>query len=103
LRRLVSPAVQAYSREQTPLEEIEACSASTSFQEGLYHVQECFPLLHEFSGGTATVFPGTSKAESDVSVLKWSRDEFCAATTDFLLEVPFMPSNIGLCAQSKLI
>jgi hypothetical protein len=33
-----------------------------------------------------TVFPGTRTVESDFSVLKWSKEEFCSNTNDLFFE-----------------
>jgi hypothetical protein len=40
----------------------------------------------EFCGGTATLFPGTSRVESDFSVLRWEKDAFRKSLSDFGLE-----------------
>ena len=48
--------------------------------------QSRFPMLTQFLGGLGTVFPGTSSVEADFSLLKWSKDDFSAALTDFSLE-----------------
>ncbi|KAI9912892.1 hypothetical protein PsorP6_006676 [Peronosclerospora sorghi] len=44
------------------------------------------PLLQEFTGGIATVFPCTSTVESDFSEITWHKDEYRSSLTDFSLE-----------------
>jgi hypothetical protein len=65
---------------------IDYCPENDSFEDGWEHVKEIFPLLHTYVGEIAIVFPGTSTVEALFSALKWYKDEFCAATTDFLFE-----------------
>jgi len=62
-------------------------------QKDLSNFKECwaplfkrFTKLHNFVGGFATVFPGTSSVESDFSQLKWSKDANSSSLTDFSLE-----------------
>ena len=44
------------------------------------------PLLCQFVGGLASVFPGTSTVEADFSVIGWEKDEYRTALTNFSLE-----------------
>jgi hypothetical protein len=44
------------------------------------------PLLHDFFGGLATVFPGTATVEADFSDLKWTKDKYSVSLSDFSLE-----------------
>ena len=44
------------------------------------------PLLYDFFGGLATVFPGTATVESDFSDVKWTKDEYSHSLSDFSLE-----------------
>ena len=41
------------------------------------------PLLCQFVGGLASVFPGTSTVEADFSVIGWEKDEYQTALTNF--------------------
>lgn len=45
-----------------------------------------FPLLVQFVGGFASVFPGTSTVESDFLVLQWEKDEHRPHLTNLSLE-----------------
>jgi len=40
----------------------------------------------EFSGGPATIFPGTEVVESDFSVLKYEKNLFRTSLLDLMLE-----------------
>jgi hypothetical protein len=44
------------------------------------------PLLYEFFGGLATIFPGTATVEADFSDLKWAKNEYSTSMSDFSLE-----------------
>lgn len=76
----------AYCRDNQVKAALDECPAEATFEQAWKKIKERFPSLHEFTGGLATVFPGTATVESDFSVLKWSKDEFCSALTDFALE-----------------
>jgi hypothetical protein len=41
------------------------------------------PLIYEFFGGLATIFPGTATVEADFSELKWTKDEHSTSLSDF--------------------
>jgi hypothetical protein len=45
-----------------------------------------FQNLNAFSGGIATLFPGTCTVESDFSVLRWEKDNHRKSLSDFGLE-----------------
>ena len=77
---------RAYSKEEATKRQIDAGGPNQSFEAAWEPIQGRFPLLNDFVGGLATVFPGTSSVESDFSILKWSKDEFSMALTDFSLE-----------------
>jgi hypothetical protein len=53
---------------------------------GWVSLQSHFPELCEFSSGLATIYPGTTRVESDFSILGWERDGYRSALMDFLLE-----------------
>lgn len=50
------------------------------FEEAWKATDGRFPVLQEFTGGMATVFPETA------SVLGWEKNEYCQSFTDFSLE-----------------
>lgn len=54
------------------------------FQGGLI---DRFPSLCCFVGGIASVYPGTSRVESDFSVLKWEKNDYQKSLMDIYLEL----------------
>jgi hypothetical protein len=42
-----------------------------------------FTSLHNFTDRLAAVFPSTVPVESDISVIKWEKNEFRSSLTDF--------------------
>jgi hypothetical protein len=56
------------------------------FEECWECVAARVPLLYDFFGGLATVFPGTATVEADFSELKWTKDDYSASLSDFSLE-----------------
>ena len=77
---------RAYSKEEATKIQIVAGVPNQSFEVAWEPIQGRFPLLNDFVGGLATVFPGTSIVGYDFFILKWSKDEFSMALTDFSLE-----------------
>ena len=77
---------RAYSKEEATKRQIDAGVPNQSFEAATEPIQGRLPLLNDFVGGLATVFPGTSSVESDFSILKWSKDEFSMSLTNFSLE-----------------
>jgi hypothetical protein len=72
----VTAAIDAIEGDGT-VWEFERCWASVAVR---------VPLLHDFFGGLATVFPGTSSVEADFSDLKWTKDMYSTSLSDFSLE-----------------
>jgi hypothetical protein len=58
----------------------------SSFVEGWSLFKARFPNLIDYCGIIATLFPGTSTVEFDISMLHWEKDEFYKALSDFGLE-----------------
>jgi hypothetical protein len=76
----------AYQSEEAFKNALENCGAATGFKEGWLLTGGRFPELQDFCGGLATVFPGTATVESDFSVLKYAKNDYRTALTDFSLE-----------------
>lgn len=57
-----------------------------SFQKSWQYVMPKFTKLNEFCGGLATIFPGTTTVESNLSVLLSERDYNHQNHTDVALE-----------------
>jgi hypothetical protein len=58
------------------------------------------PLLYEFFGGLATIFPGTATVEADFSDLKWTKNEFSTSMSDFSLEAKLHARQYNKLIQS---
>jgi hypothetical protein len=65
---------------------LQNTTSTDGFRESWAPLGARFPMLRDFCGGLATVFPGTSSVESDFSVLNWEFDEFRQSLTEFSLE-----------------
>jgi hypothetical protein len=75
----------AYRRELALKETLDQADAK-SFNKAWRPLCDRFPLLCKFSGGLASVFPGTSTVESDFSVIGWEKNDYRTCLTDFSLE-----------------
>jgi hypothetical protein len=58
----------------------------TPFRESWKLLEGRFEELVDFSGGLATIIPGTATVESDFSVIGWEKDIYRNALTAFSLE-----------------
>jgi hypothetical protein len=66
---------------------LEAASAKDhTFADAWAPLLERYPLLFDFFGTLATVFPGTATVESDFSILKWTKNNNSTRLSDFSLE-----------------
>lgn len=77
---------QAYLSEKILKQNLDACTESTSYQNGWKVVEGRFATLRTFAGAFASIFPNTASVESDFSVLGWEKDEFRQSLTDLALE-----------------
>jgi hypothetical protein len=57
-----------------------------TFADAWEPIVQRYPLLFDFFGTLATVFPSTATVESDFSILKWTKDDNSQRTSDFSLE-----------------
>ena len=76
----------AYRREDEFKRFVDNFDHKTTFTEAWKSFVDRVPLLCQFAGGLASVFPGTSTVEADFSVIGWEKDEYRTALTDFSLE-----------------
>ena len=77
---------EAYRREDA-LKKIKLkFNHKTTFTNGWKGFVDRFPLLCQFVGGLASVFPGTSTVEADFSVIGWEKNEYRTTLTNFSLE-----------------
>jgi hypothetical protein len=78
--------VLVYQKEQTLNACLDKCIASSTFDDGWHLLGEKFTLVCHLAGGLGTVFPSTAAVESDFSLIKWEKNEFSSALTDFSFE-----------------
>ena len=76
----------AYRREDELKRILDTFDHKTTFTEAWQSLVDRMPLLCQFVGGLASVFPGTSTVEADFSVIGWEKDEYRTALTNFSLE-----------------
>ena len=76
----------AYESEDALKNTLKDCDEATGFEQGWACTGGRFPVLREFCGGLATVFPGTATVESDFSIVKYTKNNFRSHLTDFSLE-----------------
>ena len=73
------------SEEQTK-SIIDGFDYKTSFEHGLRPFIDQFPALCAFTGGLASVFPGTSSVETGFSIIRWGKNDCQTSLTNFSLE-----------------
>ena len=66
----------AYESEDAFKNTLKGCNEETGFEQGWACTGGRFPVLREFCGGLATVFPGTATVESDFSIVKYTKNDF---------------------------
>ena len=91
--------VFAYKHEPSFKLNVDKCDESASFEEAWKTTDGRFPVLREFAGGLATVFPNTASVESDFSVLGWEKNEHRKAITDFSLEGVLQSRQMEVLSQ----
>jgi hypothetical protein len=77
------------SREYKDSDSLKArleCTEDTAFETAWEPIATEFPIVYDFFGSLATIFPGTATVEADFSALKWSKNRFSAALSDLSLE-----------------
>jgi hypothetical protein len=75
-----------YQEEQTLKACLDNCTDCSKFA-GVWHLMgEKFTPLRDFAGGLVTVSPSSAAVESDFSLLKWEKNKFRSAQTDFSLK-----------------
>ncbi|XXQ37519.1 DUF659 domain-containing protein [Plasmodiophora brassicae] len=76
----------AYTMEPTLRASLDGLDSSSAFDDSWKVVKDRFPILQQFCGGIATVFPHNAQVESDFSIVKSLKDQFRVAITDLSLE-----------------
>ena len=77
---------RAYQAEPVLKALLDSHDDETEFKESWLTLHERFSMIASFAGGLASVFPNTSTAESDFSVLKWEKHDFRQSLSDLSLE-----------------
>ncbi|XXQ34262.1 HAT C-terminal dimerization domain-containing protein [Plasmodiophora brassicae] len=72
--------------EPTLRASLDGLDSSSAFDDSWKAVKDRFPILQQFCGGIATVFPHNAQVESDFSIVKSLKDQFRVAITDLSLE-----------------
>jgi len=67
------------------------------FDDAWSLLRKRYPLMCQFFGGLASVFPGTSTVESDFSIIGYEKDDYRQALTNFSLE------GVMQCKQFELL
>jgi hypothetical protein len=78
--------VSVYQKEQTLKACLNNSTDGSKFADVWHMLGEKFTPLRDFAGGLATVSPSTATVESDFSLIKWEKNKFRSAPTDFSLE-----------------
>ena len=65
---------------------LDRLSYKSIFADGWKMLVDRYPLLCQFMGGLASVFPGTSTVEADFSVIGWEKNDYRTSLTNFSLE-----------------
>ncbi len=65
---------------------IDVLSSKSSFKDGWSLPGARFPNFIDYCGIVTTLFLGISTVESYFSILRWEKDGYCKALSDFELE-----------------
>jgi hypothetical protein len=78
--------VHAYQSEPMLKQGIDVLSSKLSFKDGWNLLGIRFPNLMDYYGVVVMLFPEINIVESNFSVLRWEKDEYRKALSDFGLE-----------------
>jgi hypothetical protein len=65
---------------------LDSMKDTIGYHDAWVSLQSQFQKLCEFSSGLATIYPRTTRVESDFSILGWEKDEYRSALMNFSLE-----------------
>ena len=88
---------QQLSTEHDFCEMMQQMDDYISFDDAWSTISSRYPLLCNLFGGLASIFPGTSKVESDFSIIGYEKDDYRTSLTNFSLEA------ILQCKQYELL
>jgi hypothetical protein len=77
--------MSSYQKEQSLKVSLDNCNDCSKVADIWHLPGEKFTPLRDFAGGLATVSPSTTTVESDFSLMKWQKNKFRSAQTDFRL------------------
>lgn len=90
--------LRAYRDEDEFKTDLDSKALSTTDYDLLWEVcASRFPILQEFCGGLAVIFPNTAPVEADFSVIGWEKDVYRKSLGDFSLE------GILQCKQHNVV
>mmetsp|Transcript_20146 Transcript_20146/g.26081 ORF Transcript_20146/g.26081 Transcript_20146/m.26081 type:complete len:177 (-) Transcript_20146:90-620(-) len=75
-----------YMHDRTFKQLVDNTYAANTFEKAWEGFYEEYSMLVQFSGGLATIFPGTSTVESDFSIIGWEKDEYRTQLSNLSLE-----------------
>jgi hypothetical protein len=75
-----------YIRDPLLKDMLDSMKDTIGYRDAWESLQSQFPKLCDFSSGLATIYPGTTRVESDFSILGWEKDEYRSALMNFSLE-----------------
>lgn len=75
-----------YMHDKTFKQLVDNTDEAKTFDEAWGGFHKEFPMLVQFSGGMASIFPGTSTVESDFSIIGWEKDEYRTQLSNLSLE-----------------
>jgi hypothetical protein len=78
--------VSVYQKEQNLKACLDSCTDCSKFADVWHLLGEKSTPLRAFAGGLAAVSPSTATVESDFSLMKWEKNKFRSAQTDFSVE-----------------
>ena len=75
-----------YLHDKTFKQLVDNTDEAKTFEEAWGGFYKEFLMLVQFSGGMASIFPGTSTVESDFSIIGWEKDEYRTQLSNLSLE-----------------
>jgi hypothetical protein len=75
-----------YLRDPLLKDMLDSMKDTIGYHDAWVSLRSQFPKLREFSSGLATIYPGTTRVESEFSILRWEKDEYRSAVMNFSLE-----------------
>lgn len=87
----------AYQREDILRDNVDQMPEFVDFHEAWSALELRFPKVCTFAGGFASLYPCTTRVESDFFVISWKKDDYRSSLMDLSL------NGIMCCKQFKEI